>query len=401
MSNGPIKGELVDEGVENARQLAKVDQLPPDLMLLKIENESIMALASTKPRDEIAVLKKLLATIEAYPEAADDAIYSKPIGTVLRVTCRGCERVSEMPNLKDYTCPYCRGTEPGKQQKVKKFAEGLSIRAAESIRSIFGYNRLAVTMKMQEDGKARISATFIDYSSGIMTTDERVVSPYYTTWDKKAAKTPEDRFINVVVKAEKAKLRRDVILDSVPAFIKAAYRDSCEKKLAALITPERIEKEIIPNFATLGLSRDDLETRIIGRPISLGWTEGDRLKLRQIYAALKDGETTVAELLADPDDETTSGSSKATKGSVDDAIAKGKKPAPKKESAPPPQTSAPPPPTLSAEDVATMISTATAEYALELYDKHCGLESTHDEAGRAVITAAFKARVEALKADSS
>jgi len=107
---------------------------------------------------------------------------------------------------------------------------------------------------------------------------------------------PDDRFLAVVVKGDKAKLRPDVILDNTPNIVKAMFRDACEKKLATLVAPEKVEQVIVPEFAQYGITREQLEM-IVGRPAKLGWRESERLELRKIMRALKDGETTAAELL--------------------------------------------------------------------------------------------------------
>jgi hypothetical protein len=286
--------EVIDS---TSRQLKAAEQLPPGLMLLKMENESIMSVARAAPRDSASIVKQLAALIEAYPAAADEAIYSKPVGTVQQLTCGDCKIKYEVSKVEaDTVCPNCESKKRDGGRPVKKYAEGLSIRAAESIRSIFGYTRLSVTCDILENGSARLSGTLVDYAAGNMTSDERVVSPYYKSRSGAMVKTPEDRFLGVVVKAEKAKLRRDVILDSVPGIIKAMFRDMCEQKLLMLVSPELIEQKIIPAFEEFGITREHLD-KIVGRPFSLGWREEDRLALRKILSALKNQETTKAELL--------------------------------------------------------------------------------------------------------
>jgi hypothetical protein len=246
-----------------------------------MENESIMAVARTTPRDPKKIVKQLAELIDAYPEAADEAIYVKPVGTEMLVTCSSCKHEYPVPYIpKDgVQCPKCSVEERGnvRARKVKKFAEGLSIRAAESIRSIYGYNRLAVSMKELPDGKVELSGVFVDYATGTMTSDTRIISPFYTDRFKKQAKHPEDRFLNVLVKAEKSKLRRDIIMDSVPNSIKAAYRDCCEKKLTTLVPPEKIKNEILPWFAQKGLTAEQLE-KIIGRAAQHGLDRAGPLK---------------------------------------------------------------------------------------------------------------------------
>ncbi|MEE9185239.1 MAG: hypothetical protein V3U39_12310 [Acidimicrobiia bacterium] len=282
---------------EDQNALEAVAQLPRDMMLLKMENESIMAVARKEPRDAAKLISELQALIDAYPAAADDAIYSKPVGTVTEVTCGGCGIKYEVDKVfPDTACPDCESTKRGACRPVKKFAEGLSIRAAESIRTIFGYTRLATTCEILPDGSARLTGVLVDYVAGNITSDERVVSRHYKSRRGGMTTVPEDRFLNVVVKAEKAKLRRDVILDNTPGIVKAMFRDSCEQKMAAMISPEVIKQKILPAFGTYGITPKDLDA-IIGSPAKLGWNKAQKLELRKILAALKNEETTPRELL--------------------------------------------------------------------------------------------------------
>ena len=283
--------------VEDQNALEAVASLPRDMMLLKMENESIMSVARTQPRDAAKMVAQLQALIDAYPAAADEAVYSKPVGTVIEVTCMQCGLKYEVNKVfADTSCPDCESTARGPCRPVKKFAEGLSIRAAESIRTIFGFTRLATTCEILPDGSARLTGVLVDYVAGNITSDERVVSRHYKTRGGGMTTVPEDRFLNVVVKAEKAKLRRDVILDSTPGIVKAMFRDACEQKMVALISPEIIKQKILPAFQGYGITPKDLDA-IIGTPASLGWNKAQKLELRKILAALKNEETTPRELL--------------------------------------------------------------------------------------------------------
>lgn len=291
----------------DSRQLVAIQQLPPDLMLLKMENESIMSVARAQPRDPMKIVGQLRALIDAYPAAAEEAIYKKPVGTVLEVTCGTCGVRYELNKIDNNSaCPACEAhpMAQGKQsqsRKVKKFAEGLSIRAAESIRSIYGYTRLATTTEILPDGKAKLTGVLVDYAAGNLTSDERIVANYYKARGGGMVKIDEDRFLNVVVKAEKSKLKRDVILDSVPNIVKAMFRDACEQKMTELVAPEVIDQKILPAFREYGITLEHLE-KIVGRPKSLGWRESERLELRKILTGLKNEEMTVRELLADLDE---------------------------------------------------------------------------------------------------
>lgn len=282
---------------EDQNALEAVAQLPRDMMLLKMENESIMAVARKEPRDAAKLIQQLQALIDAYPAAADEAIYSKPVGTVTEIVCGGCGICYEVNKVfNDTACPDCESTDRSSGRPVKKFAEGLSIRAAESIRTIFGFTRLATTCEILADGSARLTGVLVDYVAGNITSDERVVSRHYKSRGGGMTTVPEDRFLNVIVKAEKAKLRRDVILDSTPGIVKAMFRDACETKMLALISPEVIKQKIIPAFEQYGVTPAHLD-QIIGSPAALGWNKAQKLELRKVLTALKAEETTPLELL--------------------------------------------------------------------------------------------------------
>lgn len=292
-----MSNELLSQTVEG---LAEVQQLPPDLMLLKMENEQIFSVARMQPRDPMAIVAQLRALIEAYPAAADEAVYSKPVGTVQKIKCGNptCGVFYEVNKITPETdCPACQSKERGEAKAVKKFAEGLSIRAAETIRSVYGYTRLATTTEQLDDDRVKVTGVLVDYAAGNVTSDERIVSPYYTSQYGQRTRMPEDRFLDVKVKAEKAKLRRDVILDNTPAIIKALFRDACEEQMQGLVAPEIIKQKIIPAFGHYEISPSQLD-KIIGKPHELGWNDRERLECRKILNALKNGETTSHELLA-------------------------------------------------------------------------------------------------------
>jgi hypothetical protein len=291
----PIDAEVV------STQLATAQQLPADLMLLKLENESIMAVASAKPRDPGEIVKKLQALVDAYPASADEAIYIKPVGTVTKVTCGTCKAVEELSWVpSDWSCAKCESGKISERKKIKKFAEGLSIRAAESIRSIFGFTRLSVTVESLAGGAVKIRGVMVDYSAGNITADERIVSPNYTKRGGGVGRVPEDRFLNVIVKAEKAKLRRDVILDSTPNYIKAYFQNACEEKLKSLLDSDAVKKKVLPWFEQQGVSQEQVED-IVGKKLAMGWTQQDVLHLKKIKTAVESGETTIRELI-DPAD---------------------------------------------------------------------------------------------------
>lgn len=242
-------------GVPNVDALARI---PRDLVLLKMENESIMALAKSEPRDEERILATLVKQLSTYPSFARNAIYAKPVGD-------------------------------------GKIARNLSIRAAEAIRVTYGYNRVATSVSPLENDPDRflVSATFIDYQTGAMWQDTSILSMWYVGRDKKAKKHPEDRFFSVVVPAEKSRRAREVILRSVPAGLKSELFEHAEQKMLEGMTPEKVDAAI-ELWRGRGVTLEMLQERL--KKTRASWTQADALVMRQLWNAIDDGESTVEEI---------------------------------------------------------------------------------------------------------
>jgi hypothetical protein len=167
---------------------------------------------------------------------------------------------------------------------------------------VFGFTRQATSLEPLDDGRVKVACSVTDYVSGNVTSDQKIASPFYSrAKGGGTTKMSEDRFLDVVLEGVKSRLKRNVFLDSVPAIIKASFRDECEKKMAKLIPAEIIDQRIVPAFKEHGIGLEHLE-QLVGRPKSMGWREHERLELRKLLTALNDGETTAKELLADLQD---------------------------------------------------------------------------------------------------
>lgn len=238
----------------------------PELMQLKMENEVIMAECRLHPRDFDSIKADILEQLQAFPELATDAIYEKPVG---------------------------KDNQTGQQ----KFVRGLSIRAAEALAEAYGYNRIRSDVSEIDADKVKVEATFTDYQKGRVWQDAGILSKTYKDRFGKPARWNDDRFYNVVVKAEVSKRIREVIMRSVNTGLKAWFESKCEEISAGLLDDKTIEK-IVAQYQTKSVTVEALET-LIGRPRSMGWTQVDRQRLLAIWTAIKDGETTIAEVFAD------------------------------------------------------------------------------------------------------
>lgn len=237
----------------------------PELLQLKMENETIMAECRLHPRDFATIKADLLEQLKSFPELATDAIYHKPVG-------------------KD-------------KDGREKFASGLSVRAAEALAEAYGYNRIRSDVSELDLDKVKIEATFTDYQKGRVWQDAGILSKTYKDRYGKPARWNDDRFYNVVVKAEVSKRIREVIMRSVNTGLKAWFEAKCEEISAGLLDDKTIGK-IVDQYATKAVTVEMLEA-LIGRPRSMGWTQVDRQRLLGVWNAIKDGETSIDEVFGD------------------------------------------------------------------------------------------------------
>lgn len=242
--------------------MAPADAKPAtDYQLIKMENESLMMAAQVRPRNNQAVMRELLDQIEAYPSFAESVMYAKPIGA----------------------------DKSGRMQ----YARGLSIRAAEAIAAAWGYNRIEQTVEPIDDDRVRVTATFTDFQTGRIWRDSGIVSKWYRSRGGAMSRHNDDRFYNVVLKAELSKRVREAVMRSVPPGVRSELQNLAERMVAKLLSSETVEK-IVQSFSGIGVTLVQLEN-LLAKPMSKGWTTEDRVTLQQVYTAIRDGETTVGE----------------------------------------------------------------------------------------------------------
>jgi len=243
----------------------QASKLDPMQTLVKMENESIASMAVARPRNMKAIMADLTEQLDAFPVFAESAVYVKPVG-------------------KD---------DRGQMQ----YARGLSIRAAEALAASFGYCRVETSVEPVDENHVRVSATFTDFQSGKIWRDSGIISRFYRDRFKKTVRHTDDRFYNVICKAELSKRTREVIVRSVSPGLRAQFQAAAERAMANVLTDETTGK-MVNAFNAIGVDLVALE-KFIGRSIKLGWTVDDRTKLMQVYNAIKENETTVAEVFSD------------------------------------------------------------------------------------------------------
>ena len=228
------------------------------------------------PRDWMTVRAKLLAECDR-PGFADAAIYAKPVGG--------------------------------------KMMEGLSIRFAEACHRTAGNLRVSPEI-VEEDSRRivyRVSAIDLETNAswekevalaktveratvrdGQVCVGERRNTRGKTTFIILAN---EDEMMNKVDSAL-SKVSRNLILRLIPADIQDECRARCELTLqkGTAKNPTAARNALLDAFSAMGVS-PDMVGAYLGHPAST-ITPVEITKLRPIYAALKEGETTWKEVMA-------------------------------------------------------------------------------------------------------
>jgi len=278
-----------NEGMETRALLRQVPQdnvdaiarLPRDLAIIKMDNDNMMALAARSQRDYAAIQKDVESQLAAFPEFARKARYSKPVGRMDK--CPACD--ADNRSYSD-TCSKCKKPIP------YKYATGLSIRAAEALRLSFGFTKLTRVITETDKDHVQLDITLSDFQSGNVTHFSSPVSKTFTRWDRSTGRHSDDRFYDVIVKAKASIAIRDVVLNIVPAGMKAALENAAIKAQSTLLDDATIQK-LVKWFDGKGVNQAALEGTL-GKPIA-AWTHEDKGVLAGIWTAIEDGETTIDE----------------------------------------------------------------------------------------------------------
>lgn len=259
-----LPAQVLPRQVEQPNNVESIANLPPNLAIMKMENDNVCALAAAHPRDHHKIKADLIEQIDAYPSFARNIIYCKPVG-------------------KD-------------QRGQMQYARGLSIRAAEALAEAYGYNRVRAEISPLDEDHVKIEASFTDYQRGRIWQDSGIISKFYRARTGLMVRHADDRFYGLICKAEKSKLIREVIVRSVPPGLRSELMEMAEIKIDELLDDATVQK-IIGQFASKSVSLEMLEVHI-GRTLGAGWKKEDRRNLLGIWNAIKDGEVSVDEAFA-------------------------------------------------------------------------------------------------------
>ena len=242
--------------------------MPREFALIKIENDSIMSAAQAKPRDYKAVLHDIESQVKTFKSFAQEAMYDKPVGT----------------------------DRDGK----KRFATGLSIRAAEAMAVSMGNNKIRCDVIQVDNDTVKVEASFTDFCTGRVWTDARLVSKFYKTYKGGTQRHPDDRFYDLVVGAAKSKVIREVILRCVPPGLKSSLMECVQAEISNYLDDSTMVR-LITQFSNKGVSGEMLED-LIGKKAG-DFNKDDRMRLVGVWNSINEGESTVTEVFSNSGDD--------------------------------------------------------------------------------------------------
>jgi hypothetical protein len=238
--------------------------MPRELALIKVENDSIMSAAQAKPRDYSVVLHDIESQVKTFKSFAQEAMYDKPVGT--------------------------------DRDGQKRFATGLSIRAAEAMAVSMGYNKIRCDVIHVDSDMVKVEASFTDFCTGRVWTDARFVSKFYKTYKGGTQRHPDDRFYDVVVGAAKSKVIREVILRCVPPGLKSSLMECVQGEISNYLDDSTMVR-LITQFSNKGVSGEMLED-LIGKKAG-DFNKDDRMRLVGVWNSINEGDSTIREVFGD------------------------------------------------------------------------------------------------------
>lgn len=222
-------------------------------VLMKLENETQMAVAYQRPRNLAKIHADSIAELETFPDYAQAALYTKPVGK----------------------------NDKGEMQ----FHTDLSVRAAEGLLYHVGNAATASELIIVDDDTIIVMSVYLDLENNVRRAVPRRVSRKSKRRSGQTVRLTDERF-DMKLMSEVSKGAREVILRSIPVSIREAF------KARALALNSQIDEDQLKNllqaYGSIDISEEQLE-QFLGHPVKK-CTPKKIVLLRGMYNALKDGE---------------------------------------------------------------------------------------------------------------
>jgi hypothetical protein len=219
-------------------------------------------IARAYPRDEVKVLKTVLAALDAFPESADEMLYSITYNK-------------------------------GKDNEVD--VEGLTIRAAETLKSAWGHLRVGARLLHEDDYGWDLEAVVFDMEKNNWELTPSRATKLLKRRDGRV-ETLDERGQIQALGAAVSKAKRNAILAMLPLHLKAAFEARVREHLAGGSLTGAADPVLVKRcIEAFAKDYKVSEARLVARldKPRARWTGQDLVKLRAIFTSLTQGEQTV------------------------------------------------------------------------------------------------------------
>jgi hypothetical protein len=223
-------------------------------------------IAKRYPRDEAKILRRLKDWVDLYPQFSEKALYSIPY--------------------------------ENRRTGKTVYVEGLSIRAAETLRNSWGNFRSGARVVSENEDGWDLQGIAFDMESNVWDYTESRAVKWEKTREGRVTFLDERRQLQARG-AALSKLKRNVILGVLPMHVKSAFEMWVREKMAGgeLSKPAKLDRvtACVDDFQRhFQVGIEKLEA-YLAKPRGL-WVGSDLAELRAVFNGLEAGESTLAEV---------------------------------------------------------------------------------------------------------
>lgn len=251
MTTDPIDPEVLRD--EEAR--TPTDLVAGGATIMRIENETMSAIAVQRPRQEEEILRRALSELKIVPALAERCFYSIPY----------------------------EDRRSGRTTHVT----GASINAARNLARRWGNCAVKTMFTSEDDDKIILAGVFTDLETNFREERLFTVSRWQHRRDGPPVRIANERLVTAI-QAGASKAERNAILAGLPDWLTQSYYNAA-RKLAATEAKGNLSA-ITEAFLAQGVTREMLEKNLGKRLNAL--EDDDLANLRGMLNALIDGEAT-------------------------------------------------------------------------------------------------------------
>lgn len=251
-----------------------VEMMQSGLAIMRVENDTLQAMAIQRPRDIVKLTNSAIAELRAFPKFAEKSYYSIPY----------------------------KNNQTGETEMV----EGPSIKAANALLRHWGNNSSGFRIVGSDDERITLQGVFVDHETGMRRTAEISVSRVARKRDGTYYPLAADR-LNMAIQAGGSKAVRNAGLNALPFALVEGYFEEAKRIVGrggdpeeTPVTPADMQKareRLFKAFENLQVPKDEVLAYIARHP-EIDTEEAVIAHLTGLLNGIIDGQVTTAEAFA-------------------------------------------------------------------------------------------------------